>query len=346
MQGSLAYTTVRNEGPFLLEWIAWQKMLGFERILILFNDCTDHSPQLLRLLERAGEIACKRHFPDREGLPPQPSALKACRNHPFVKDCEWMFNCDVDEYLVIHKGDGTIGALLNNGDVPFVGLSVHWRIFGSNGIRAWEDGFVHRRFARSAPSDAPQNNCVKTFLRQPLRFGKLRTHTPRFWQGEGAWNEDDNHLVLSDGRVWGDFDPDTNLLNGTAQELVTHKVAELNHYILQTWEQYEHKRGRPSAAEGLDRYTERFFKRFDHNSTPNDTVTAYADRFDAEYARLCAIPGVMRLHHLCCADYVEEMRAKRGRDPRDDPRWQHHRAEAKRLSTPSASAPTDVRETG
>ena len=338
MKGSLVYTTMRNEGPFILEWLAWQKILGFDRVLILFNDCTDRSPQLLRLLEKAGEIACKRHFPDREGLAPQPSALKACRSHPFVKQCDWMFNCDVDEFLVIHKGDGTIGALLPEGVPDFAGLAVHWRIFGSNGLRKWQDGLVHRRFDHCAPSEAKQNNCVKSFIYKPLRFGKLRTHTPRFWQGDGAWNEGANRWILSDGRHWADFDPDDNLLNGTAQDLVTHEVAEVNHFILQTWEQYEYKRGRPSAAEGLNRYTERFFTRFDHNAEPNSTVAAYAARFDAEYARLCAIAGAMRLHHLCCADFVAAMAEKRGRDPKADPRWQHHMEVARSLPKPSDGA--------
>jgi hypothetical protein len=39
-------------------------MLGFENILVVFNDCTDHSPQLLRVLEKAGVLNCKRHRPE------------------------------------------------------------------------------------------------------------------------------------------------------------------------------------------------------------------------------------------------------------------------------------------
>ena len=46
LKDSLVFTTMRNEGPFILEWVAWQKMLGFDNVLILFNDCTDRSPQL------------------------------------------------------------------------------------------------------------------------------------------------------------------------------------------------------------------------------------------------------------------------------------------------------------
>ncbi len=43
-------TSIKDEGPFLLEWIAHHKVAGFNRILIGYNDCTDGSEKLLRLL--------------------------------------------------------------------------------------------------------------------------------------------------------------------------------------------------------------------------------------------------------------------------------------------------------
>lgn len=334
MKGTLAFTTVRNEGPFLLEWIAWQKMLGFERVLVMFNDCTDHSPQLLRLLQKAGEIGIKRHFPG-ENQCPQPSAYKACRAHPYVKECDWMFTCDVDEFLVVHKGDGRIGTLLHNGDVPWQGMAVNWRIFGTNAHKRWEDGLVHRRFLKCAPTDARQNSCVKSFVRNPMNFGTLRSHSPQHWNGPGRWGEGGNYWVLSDGSRWPLYKPDSTARNSTLNDGIIHGDASVHHYILQTHEQFDFKRGRPSASEGLDRYSSDFFDRFNHNSTPNRDALAYEARFDAEYTRLCAIPGVMRLHHLCCADLVAEMCEKRGDAPQDDPRWHHHRECARALPRPA-----------
>ena len=330
MQGTLAFTTVRNEGPFLLEWIAWQKSIGFENVLILFNDCTDHSPQLLRLLQKAGEIGIRRHEPGPDQHP-QPSAYRACRSHPMVKAATWMFTCDVDEFLVVHKGDGTIDHLLQGGDVPWQGMAVHWRIFGTNGYKRWEDRLVHRQFLHSAPVGATQNNCVKSFVRNPLNYGSLRSHTPRHWNGDGIWDTRHNYFVYSDGRRWKGYSPETTSLNGTQDHQIIHTHASVNHYILQTEEQFEFKRGRASAAEGLDRYSDIFYERFNHNSTPNDTALKHSVRFDAEYARICAIPGVMRLHHLNCADFVQALCEKRGEDFRKDPRWQHHRDLAAQL---------------
>ncbi len=47
-------------------------------------------------------------------------------------------------------------------------------------------------------------------------------------------------------------------------------------------------------------------------------------RFDAIHAQAMAIPGVTRLHHLCCADYVARLCANQGTQATDDPRWQAH----------------------
>ena len=48
--------SMRNEGPFIVEWVAWYRMLGFTDVLIITNDCTDHSPQLLAALAAAGWV--------------------------------------------------------------------------------------------------------------------------------------------------------------------------------------------------------------------------------------------------------------------------------------------------
>lgn len=54
MKERLVTTTMRNEGPFILEWVAWYLMLGFDHIVVFYNDCTDHSPALLQALDAAG----------------------------------------------------------------------------------------------------------------------------------------------------------------------------------------------------------------------------------------------------------------------------------------------------
>ena len=330
MQGSLVLTAMRNEGPFILEWVAWQKVLGFENILVMFNDCTDHSPQLLRLLAREGELSAKRHEP-RSGHNPQPEAYRIARRHDLVKAADWLFTCDVDEFLVVHVGDGSIGALLNNGDVPYAAIAINWRLFGGSGFDAWQDCLVHQRFSHSSEVGLPRNREIKSFVRDPRLYKRLNSHCASGWSGKGNWGEDGNYWALSDGSRYEEFHPNKRPQNRCPADRLLHHVAEVNHYAVRSFEEFTHKKGRPAASNQVDRYTDTFYKNVNRNDQENLSALAYQDRFDIEYARLCQIPGIQRLHHLCCADYVADMCEHRGDDPKLDHRYRHHRSTAKSL---------------
>lgn len=330
MQGSLALTAMRNEGPFILEWVAWQKMLGFENILIMHNDCTDHSPQLLRLLDRVGIVSAKRHEP-RRGHSPQAEAYRIARRNRLVKQAEWMFTCDVDEFLVIHKGDGTIGALLDNGDVPFAAMAINWRLFGSAGHRKWQDTLVHRRYTYASEPGFRRNSVIKSFVRHPRLYDRLNSHCTSSWRGMGPWGKGGNYWAFSDGRRFDKFHPNKHPLNAVPDDCKLHRIAEVHHYAIRSHEEFKFKKGRPAASDFADRYTDTFHRTFDRNEVENQNALAYRKRFDTEYNRLRKIPGVMRLHHLCCADYVADICVKRGDDPMTDKRYLFHKDMAKKL---------------
>lgn len=330
MKGSLVVTAMRNEGPFILEWVAWQQMLGFEQILVLHNDCTDHSPQLLRQLQRHGVLTKHNHKP-AQGRPPQVAALAAAREHRLVREATWMFICDVDEFLLIHKGDGTVAALLGEGKPGFAGMAIHWLIYGDAGLSDWQDGLVHRKFIQAAHEQTKQNNCFKSFVHRPLQYPKFGSHAPHGWQGDGAWNDGARHWILADGTQLDEYHPTKSHMNGTPTGQISHKVAQVNHYILQEREKFTLKQGRKSAATLTERYTDDFQRRFNHNKVKNLTALKYQDKFDAAYARLLEIPGIRRLHHLCCADFVAELCRDQGREPEADARYRVHRDLAEQL---------------
>lgn len=79
---SLVCAGMRNEGAFIVEWVSWYRMLGFE-ILVVTNDCTDHSVELLSALERAGWLTHQAHTPT-PGQPPKRSAYNSMRAHPLI----------------------------------------------------------------------------------------------------------------------------------------------------------------------------------------------------------------------------------------------------------------------
>jgi len=327
LKDSVVVTAMKDEGPFILEWVAWQKMLGFDQILVMHNDCTDHSPQLLRLLERAGVLVQKRHdIP--EGQFPQPSVHIRATRHRLVRKAAWVFVTDVDEFLVVHTGDRSVAALAESFADVATGMAINWRVFGSGGEAEWRDTFVHRRFTRNGGPDARQNSCYKTLFRTPASFGRLRAHGPEDWSGSKPWGEGDRVFVLADLSPFPDYHPTPAPLNGTPHERMSNQLAQVNHYAVQTQEQIAFKHGRGNSASNRARYTDDFFRRFDRNEEVDTAALDYGAGFDAAYAALAAIPGVMRLHHLCCADYVAAMCTKRGDDPAADSRYAYHRNKA------------------
>lgn len=316
----LVFGGMRNEGPFIVEWAAWYRMLGFE-VLIGFNDCTDHSPDLIAALAPGG-VTGIAHTPG--SLLPKASAYRTCRQHPLTAAADWLLICDVDEFLVPHVGDGTIGGYLDHIGRDHPGVSFHWRCFGTGGQATWDDVIVHRAFTRCGPGRHRINGSFKTLFRDPLRYRRFGDHAPDRYDGKPGTGG--HAFVDGEGRPIAAFrDADTPLRMTPTPE-ISHRFAQMNHYILRSPESYALKRGIPSPSAGVDRYTDRFFALRDQNSQRDLSTLSFARAFDRVHAGLMALPDVRRLHHLCCADYVVRLATSQGRAPQDDPRWHHHMA--------------------
>ena len=92
---------MRNEGPFIVEWVSWYRMLGFQ-VLVVTNDCTDRSVELLETLADAGWLTHQGHTPKGRQRPKR-SAYNTMRNHPLIEKAEWVLVCDVDSFWFCTK---------------------------------------------------------------------------------------------------------------------------------------------------------------------------------------------------------------------------------------------------
>ena len=105
-----AVTCVKNEGPFLLDWIAFHRVAGVTDFLFYSNDCTDATDHLLDCLAGHGIVT---HLPNpAKNRNYQMQALKAAKQHALVKRADWVWIADVDEFPNIHVGDHTFPALI------------------------------------------------------------------------------------------------------------------------------------------------------------------------------------------------------------------------------------------
>lgn len=311
--------TVRNEGPFLVEWVAWQKAMGFTDVLFAYNDCTDHSPALMAAMAAGGWCTAAEHTPGE--MTPVRSGLATIHAHPLVAQTDWLFVCDVDEYLIPKRADRTVAGLLEGMHERFAGVSVQWKTFGTSNLILYQDAPLHETFTRCAWPKSYTNGSVKSFIYKPLRFHKLTPHVPRGMDVEGNWGEGANRWGLVHGAEFP-YDPNGPRVQRSKRPDISHKGAQLNHYITKSLESVDFKMGTPCPLRdgNVQRYTESFYETYDRNGDEDTSALEFSDRYAAIHAQIMATPEVLRLHKLCCLDYIHAMHEKRGSDPAEDPR--------------------------
>lgn len=164
---------MRNEGIFVLEWLAHHAGLGFDRIIVVTNDCTDGSDALLDHLAGQGVLT---HI--RQQVPPGTAPQDAGMDH-VLRLCReagisHVLHIDSDEFLVL---DGTLAELharTAGADVVPIG----WRMFGDSGLTDWTPGDnVTERNTRSEPAPQPGVTKFKCLFRV-AGFARATDHNP------------------------------------------------------------------------------------------------------------------------------------------------------------------------
>ncbi|MDT8853981.1 glycosyltransferase family 2 protein [Paracoccaceae bacterium Fryx2] len=147
---------MRNEGPFLVEWVAYHRVIGFDRIVVCSNDCTDGSDALLNALAAAGVVTHLRN-PVPPGTAPQDAGMALAMAHLAGSDAEWLCHLDSDEFLNIAPGAGHLADLLARTGQSDV-IALPWRAFGDNGLTDWPGNTLP---AFTACEAAPDPDTVK-----------------------------------------------------------------------------------------------------------------------------------------------------------------------------------------
>lgn len=165
---------MRNEGIHLLEWIAYHQVIGFDRVIVHSNDCTDGSEALLAHLAERGVI---EHLsgPVPEGCAPQSVAMRAVLAHLARHPARWLLHCDADEFLDIGLGAGRLSDLLAGKDGADV-IALPWLTFGDNGHATWP-GATLPHFTACEDAIRPETIKFKSMFR-PDRFAFAHDHMP------------------------------------------------------------------------------------------------------------------------------------------------------------------------
>jgi hypothetical protein len=284
---ALAVLTVRNEGAFLIDWLAHHRAVGFTDFLVMSNDCDDGTD---RMLDRLAALGWLSHLPNpgpHEGGV-QWAALKRADGHPLVRKVDWILALDIDEFVNIHAGDGTLTALL--AALPAAdAVTLTWRLFGNCGVVRFQDRPVPDQFTRAAPRIMGwpwRAFMFKTLVRNDGAFRRLGVHRPRAPDTSRSprWVDGSGRPIEDAGRLFSDYRQDN------------YGLVQLNHYPLGAMESYLLKADRGRAVHGEDRLGLDYWAERNWCVETDTTIARYAQARDALAADLRADPDLARLH--------------------------------------------------
>jgi hypothetical protein len=294
----LAILTVRNEGAFLLEWLAHHRACGFTGFLVFSNDCQDGTDTMLDRLAELGWLTHLRNDGphDRRGI--QFSALNRVEKLDIVQAADWILPPDIDEFVNIHTGDHTLAAL--RAALPEASaITLTWRLFGNAGIRTYSDTPVTENFTRCAPVIMywPWRAAMfKTLYRNDGTYRKPGIHRPRdpdpdrlpqarWFDGEGRELDD----RFKTGRVFSNY--------GRSN----YGLAQLNHYPLGAMQSYVLKSDRGRAVHGDDRLGMDYWTDRNFNTDSDSSIARLHPRRAPILADLHADPQLGALHRQAVA---------------------------------------------
>ncbi|WP_294618959.1 glycosyltransferase family 2 protein [uncultured Roseovarius sp.] len=302
-------TTMKNEGPFILEWLAYHRAIGFDDFLIYTNDCSDGTDDMFDLLQAKGYIQ-HRDNPFREmNLKPQHAALAAAGDEPLIKDAKWATCIDVDEFINIKVGDGTLDDLFEA--VPDANMiAMTWRLFGNADIADFHDDLIIRQFTRCAPEYARKPHQAwgfKTLFQNIGIFKKLGVHRPK---GLNPQLVDEIMWVNGSGIPL----PESMYRNGWRSTVTTYgyDLVQLNHYAVRSAESFLVKRDR-GRVNHVDRDQGlAYWFRMNNNAEEDTSIQRMIPRVEEELAKFMADPEIAAMHAHCVKMHrakIDELRA-------------------------------------
>lgn len=172
---------MKNEAPYLQEWIDYHLLAGVDHFYLYDNGSTDHTREILHPYIRRGIV----DFFDWPGKKKQvPAYNDAVKRYRFA--CHYMSFLDCDEFILPLHGEDipSLTSRLLQADPEAAGLAVNWRMFGSSGLVKKPAGGVLDNFIQRAVDGYESNHHIKT-IANPRRVQSLVNSHFAFYFGKG-----------------------------------------------------------------------------------------------------------------------------------------------------------------
>ena len=334
----ILFSAMKNEGPFVLEWVAHHLAVGFDEIVIVSNDCDDGSAELLSALEVSGYLTHQLQIVPN-GMAPQAAGVRLFeKTHKL--DGKWVLWLDADEFLNVHAGDGSLEALITEMS-PADGIAINWRVFGTCGMNIWQGENITQHQTGCANRDYRPHQAVKTLFRYGQNFIKMDVHAPHAASDREAcfYLIDSGGLRIDQRSFLYDKNGQPQYRARMRNVLQPHKLAQINHYALRSRESFAFKSmrgdGTMTAAENINRdqnnknakfrHNPKFWKKYDISECRDESILRYQASTTQIMKEMIKHPEICSAYDRCCEIFFtnrKKLENQIGIDFASAKRWQ------------------------
>jgi len=237
---------VKNEGPYMYEWLEYHRMLGITKFYVYDNESSDNLKVLLRAYIDAGIVEYK-YFPGKlKQLRAYRHALRKARHQT-----RWVAFIDVDEFIIVKTDKALVGFLKEIEEFP--GIEINWVVYGSGGKKYKEEELVIERFKDHSDENFSVNRHVKSIV-NPRMVRSVGVHSSKYLNNCNPLDGNGNESSV-------DF----------LDRSPTYGLIQINHYFSKSHEEFldKIKKGRVFVIDDL---TQEHFDLHDRNEIKNDPI--------------------------------------------------------------------------
>ena len=313
----LVATCMKDEGPFILEWLAWHRAAGVTDFVVFTNDCSDGTDRLLDRLQDMGEVL---HLPNPALATGdthfQPIALSYVHQMKAFREADFFISMDVDEFINIRTGEGRLTDLFRAAG-PFDVLSMSEVNHGSNRQEHYRRGWLTEMFPghqTEKPGKFKSRRGVKSIVRLSQRVAEIRNHRPDFTPDAAPlWLDGSGRALASLAADRGENGIDAR---------GTFDLVSLDHFPLRSLESFLVKMFRGDVVVAGKQVSRPYWRKRNGNEfTTSDLGRLMPAARAYHESRYASDPTLMGLHEACCAAHEARIAALA-----DDPFYREQRS--------------------
>ena len=308
-----SFTPMKNEGPYVLEWVAYHRMIGFNDIHVFTNHCTDGTDLML---ERLDEMGLLRHLPN-------PSVYTGSAHHHWamlhyvntfarLRRSDWVASFDADEFVCVNAGEGRIENLFDAIPEAQV-ITMNQLNHGCAGHKKFRDALQCETFTMSQAETGiyrrPHNRRgTKSLTRGDAPMETLGNHSPVLREGAAE------HVVWTNagGKRLA---PETCAaqVKSLPAEDVSYEHVQLNHFAVRSLEAFLLQKERGNANHAAHEADLAYFRKHDVNQVENGRIARQLPDLREAVAALREDRELDRLHRAAVAHHrarIKDLRAQ------------------------------------